>query len=353
MSTGVLLPLLVAMLSFVFATMLADQWWRRRRPYQLVWAVGMVIYGIAALTEVLGSAGTWDTVLYRAWYLTGAIWVAAWLGLGTVLLLGKTRFGYAFALTVFLAGLFTLLTQRARDYPDAGIAPWLYFGIAALVALAVAVLNYFADDRWPRLVAITLTLGTLASLVLMAAAPLPGQGYSITEATGIPNAEPLPGYIRLLTPFFNITGALSLVFGAIFSTYMFMPKRRLLHYSLDPNQKGDEFLFNLAISIVAFPVNLAVSLPGALRALVAGQLHSRVPATILIAIGGLVPSVTSGLSRFGETRVFDIGLFVGVLFLFAGFLVSIEVFHDLRVPFTGVTLWHRAPEPAEPLTGGR
>ena len=84
----------------------------------------------------------------------------------------------------------------------------------------------------------------------------------------------------------NITGAFALILGAIFSAYVFMPKRRVLAYSLDPNQPGDEFLFNLLIAPVAIVVNLVASLPGAIRALFAGRLHSRVPATLLIAIGG-------------------------------------------------------------------
>jgi hypothetical protein len=36
---------------------------------------------------------------------------------------------------------------------------------------------------------------------------------------------------------------------------------------------------------VAIPVNLVASLPGAARDLVAGRLHSRVPSTLLIALG--------------------------------------------------------------------
>jgi hypothetical protein len=35
---------------------------------------------------------------------------------------------------------------------------------------------------------------------------------------------------------------------------------------------------------------------------------------------------------------------LGVVFLFAGFLVSIEVFREIRVPFTGIVLRSRAPE---------
>jgi len=85
-------------------------------------------------------------------------------------------------------------------------------------------------------------------------------------------------------------------------------------------------------------------LPGAVRALIQGQLNSRVPATILIAIGGLIPAITSGANRFGSTSGFFVGEFLGVLFLFAGFLVSIEVFREIRIPFTRVILRARRAE---------
>jgi hypothetical protein len=144
----------------------------------------------------------------------------------------------------------------------------------------------------------------------------------------------------------NITGAFALILGAVFSTYVFMPKRRVLPYSLDPNQPGDEFLFNLLIAPVAITVNLVASLPGAIRALLTGQVHSRVPATILIAVGAFIPTLTDSLNRFGATELFQLGKFLGVLFLFAGFLVSIEVFADIRVPFTRLVLRSRRSEVA-------
>jgi hypothetical protein len=124
----------------------------------------------------------------------------------------------------------------------------------------------------------------------------------------------------------------------VFSTYVFMPKRRVLPYSLDPNQPGDEFLFNLLIAPVAILVNLVASLPGAVRALVDGTIHSRVPATILIAVGAFIPTITDSLNRFGATELFQLGKFLGVIFLFAGFLVSIDVFREIRLPFTSIRL---------------
>jgi hypothetical protein len=180
----------------------------------------------------------------------------------------------------------------------------------------------------------------------MAMTTLPAPGYAVDPATGAPIATLFPPQLRLLTPFLNITGAFALILGAIFSTYVFMPKRRILAYSLDPNQPGDEFLFNLFIAPVAIIVNLVASLPGAVRALLAGRLHSRVPATILIAIGAFVATLGDTLSRFGMTEWFQLGKFLGVLFLFAGFLVSIEVFHEIRVPFTSIRIGRVRSEPA-------
>jgi hypothetical protein len=117
-----------------------------------------------------------------------------------------------------------------------------------------------------------------------------------------------------------------------------MPKRRILDYSLDADQPGDQFLFNLLIAPVAIAVNLIASLPGAARAIATGRVNSRVPATILIAVGAFIPTLTDSLSRFGATELFQVGKFLGVVFLFAGFLVSIDVFREIRIPFTRIRL---------------
>jgi hypothetical protein len=338
MDTQALLPAVTSLLALVFSLALFDQWRERRGGFQLIWGVGMLFYGIAAGVEALAAAGGWNEVYYRVWYLTGAVWTAGWLGLGTAFLLGRTRFGYTFALCLLLAGVFTLLTQRRYDYPGAGSAPILYLIAALVLALAVAIETYFQNERWPVLAAGAVVGTTLLSLVLMLTVTLAPPGYALDPTTGVPVGDLFPGTIRLLTPFLNITGALALVLGAVFSTYMFMPKRRVLPYSLDPNQPGDEFLFNLLIAPVAIIVNLVASLPGAARALDAGRIHSRVPATILIAIGGFIPAITDSLNRFGSTDLFQLGKFLGVLFLFTGFLVSIEVFREVRIPFTRIRL---------------
>lgn len=336
MDPTVVLPALTAVFALIFAVALFDQWRERRRGFQLIWTVGMVFYGIGAACEAVAAIGGWNEALYRTWYLTGAVWTAGWLGLGTAYLLGRTRFGYSFALCLFLAGLFTFLVRNRPEYAGAGALPLLYFIVAAILALAVAVETYFGNDRWPLLAAGAVGGATALSLILMATTTLAAPGYALDPATGAPVATLFPPELRLLTPFLNITGAVALILGAIFSTYVFMPKRRVLGYSLDPNQPGDQFLFNLLIAPVAIAVNLVASLPGSVAALFTGRLHSRVPATILIAVGAFVATLGDTLNRFGMTEWFLLGKFLGVIFLFAGFLVSIEVFREIRIPFTTI-----------------
>ena len=346
MTLTVVLPALTAILAIVFSLFVLDQWLERRRPYQLVWTLGMLFFGIAAGCEAIAAANGWSEPLYRTWYLTGAVWTAGWLGLGTAFLLGRTRFGYTFAACLLFAGLIMFALRNSPKYADAGSAPILYFLAALVLAIAIGVETYFANERWPQLAALAVVGATVLSIILMISTTLPPPGYALDPATGAPTAALFPGSLRLLTPFMNVTGAAVLVLGAVFSTYVFMPKRRLLDYSLDPNQPGDEFLFNLLISPFAILVNFLASVPLAVRAFLGGQMNSRAPATALIALGGLIPAVTDSLNRVGTTDYYQLGKLIGVILLFSGFLVSTEVFREVRIPFTHIRLRAARPETA-------
>jgi hypothetical protein len=346
MNAAVVLPTITTALAAIFSLALLDQWRRRRRAYQLVWAIGMAFFAIAIASEALAAAFGWSEPLYRAWYLTGAVWTAGWLGLGTAFLLGRTRFGFAFALCLFLAGLFTFLTAR-RDpevYASAGMLPMLYFIAAGVLGLVVAVETYFQNWRWPRVALLAVGGATLVSIAIMVTTTLPAPGYAIDPTTGAPVATILPPALRLLTPFMNVTGAFALILGALFSAYVFMPKRRVLDYSLDPGQSGDAFLFNLLIAPIAITVNFIASVPGMLLALARGDVNSRVPATLLIALGAFIPALTDTFNRFGSTDFYQLGKLLGALLLLAGFLVSAETFVDVRVPFTSIVLRGSRPE---------
>jgi hypothetical protein len=310
------LPLGSAVLSFVFAALVLDQWNRRRRAFQLVWGVGLLFYGVSAGTEFIGSAYGWHEALYRAWYLIGAFYVAAYLGMGTIYLLAKTRFGYFAGATVLLGGLLSLLFSRSTLYPGAGTAGTVTFVIAAVGGVAIIVATATRRELAAHIAMAVLLVGSVSVAYMVLSAPLAAPGYAVDPNTHVPVGSAFPGYVRVLTGPFNIAGALSLVFGALYSAYVYMPKKRVLPARL------------MALAIV---VNFVASLPAGIAALLAGRLNSRVPATILIALGAFIPGLTSGLNRFGVTWSFFLGEFLGLVLIFAGFLVSEDVFARRRV----------------------
>jgi 6,7-dimethyl-8-ribityllumazine synthase len=316
-SANVLLPLLSSAVSFVFAATVLAQWSRRRRAFQLVWAVGLLWYGISAGTEFLGSAFGWTEPLYRAWYLIGAFFVAAYLGAGTVVLLARTRFGY-FVAASFLGGALYAFAIRGR-YPNDVTSFVVVLGACAVTAVALALATWRARQLVAPITLAALVAGSVIAAYTVLTATLAAP-YALDATTGVPVGEAIPGNIRVLAGPFNIIGASALVAGAVFSAYVFMPKRRVLGRRALP--AGVAQLYGT----VAVVVNFVASLPRAIVALVRGELHSRVPATLLIALGGFIPAITSGLNRFGITWAFFLGELLGVLLIFAGFVVSTEVF---------------------------
>ncbi len=326
----IVLPAITSILALVFAVALFDQWRERRGGFQLIWTFGMLFYGVGAGCEALGEAFGWTDALFRGWFAFGVA-TPAWLGLGTAFLLNRTRFGYTYAALVVFSAILSFVV-RGR-YPDAGLVPVLVLFGGVIFAIAIAIETYFQNERWPTIAALGVVVATASMFILAATLPLHVGDTAGSVRTLAATAELMPGPVRVLALPLTIPGGLALLLGAVFSTYVFMPKHRVLPYSLDPNQPGDQFLFNLLIAPVAILVNLVASLPGAARALLSGRIHSRVPATILIAFGAFVPNFTDSLDQWAAA-----GRFVGLVLLFVGFLVSIEVFHEIRIPFTSVRL---------------
>jgi hypothetical protein len=338
---NVVLPLGSSVLSLAFAAMVFDQWWQRRQAFQLVWAIGLLWYGISAGCEFVGGAFGWSEPLYRTWYLIGAFFVAAYLGAGTIYLLSKTRFGYFAGATVLIGGLLSLLFSHANAkgadvplYSGSATAGTVAFAVALAGGIAIIVATAVRRPLAPHIALGVLVIGSVGVAYMSLTAGLAAPGWALDPSTHVPVGTAFPGYVRVLTGPFNIAGALCLVFGAIYSAYIYMPKRRVLRAKVSTPVLAQLY------GATAVAVNFGASLPGAARALLNGKLNSRVPATILIAAGAFIPGVTSGLNRFGVTWSFFLGEFLGVLLIFAGFLVSEEVFRNIRL---GGTLWSRTP----------
>lgn len=125
-------PLATALLGFVYVYLLVSQYAKRRKMHQLMWAIGFLLYAVAAVMEAWSeSAGNWNQTVYRI-YIVLAASLVGFLGNGTLYLITKKRawgdLYLAFnvvCMVVFLYGTFTTrldLTQLVAGVTVGGKA---------------------------------------------------------------------------------------------------------------------------------------------------------------------------------------------------------------------------------------
>lgn len=104
-------PLGAGIIALVFAGLLARQWVVRRRPYQAVWVVALLMYAAASFALFLGVLDGWSTAEYRTYWLFGAILNVPYLAQGELYLLVRNR---AVTNTVFVLLLFASAFAASR-----------------------------------------------------------------------------------------------------------------------------------------------------------------------------------------------------------------------------------------------
>jgi hypothetical protein len=222
------LPFASTLVMAVFVVSVFRRWWIRRKAHFLVWSIGLAMFGAGSFAEAYFAAIGWSPAIFFIWYLFGAALNAGWIGHGTLLLLFRKRW------TIILT---TLLIAGSL--------------IAALLMLRVMPL-------------------------------LDPSGYTTDLPISDQYREIMPpisdgATVRLTTPFFNIYGLVTLVGGALWSSWLFLRKRIL------PN---------------------------------------RVLGNILIAAGALSIGLASTLTRLGVGAYLYLGELVAALLMYAGFLMA-------------------------------
>jgi hypothetical protein len=171
------LPFLSSLISIIFAYFVLKRYAEKKGAHTLLWGIGMIFYGIGGFCEGYYGFFGWNELVFRLWYLLGAILVAAWLGQGTVYLLAKK--------------------------------PWpITMGLLILGSIW-GTYKVFSAQLDPSLLTTSLHTGSELS------------GHAIVTDG-----------VRGLTPLFNIYGTVTLVGGAIWSAWIFYRKRVLLHRTL-------------------------------------------------------------------------------------------------------------------------
>jgi hypothetical protein len=96
------LPLAAGIVALVFAGLLGGRFLARRRPYEAVWVVALVMYAVASFALFLGVLDGWSTGEFRVYWAFGAILNVPWLFLGELYLLVRIRWVVDVLLVVLL-----------------------------------------------------------------------------------------------------------------------------------------------------------------------------------------------------------------------------------------------------------
>src|SRR5207244_11030063 len=88
-----IMALIAAAIAFGFAVMLAKEFVARRRPYTALWALALLLYGVASLVVVIGAIGGWTRLEYEIYWALGAVLTVPLLAPGEVVLLLRGRGG--------------------------------------------------------------------------------------------------------------------------------------------------------------------------------------------------------------------------------------------------------------------
>jgi hypothetical protein len=167
---NVTISLLSSLITFTFVAMLLDQFLERRRAYQAVWMVALLVFGLGVFVEFIANLSGWSVATYRLWFLFGATFAAGTLGLGSVYLLLPPRIAHIITAVFLIAGLWA----------------------------AYRVLTVPID----------------------AAAVIPGHGQARP-----PSVQSIPGDVTLIVVLFNGFGTLAVVGGALWSAWQFWQRR--------------------------------------------------------------------------------------------------------------------------------
>lgn len=207
----------------LFAVAVFGRYRKRGGTHLLLWGIGLVFYGLGTFSEAV-MLFTFNPAILKAWYFSGAMMTAAWLGQGTVHLLVRKR------------------------------------GVALSMTAGLAVVS-------------------LAALGLLLAAPITAAAGSFE--VGLPASVQYRDILvrnapmTILTILLNVYGTVTLVGGALYSSYIFWRKR---------------------------------------------VLAERMVGNILIAAGALMPAMGGTFSRAGLPDWLYLSEFLGAFLMFAGFM---------------------------------
>lgn len=106
-------PALLTSIAFVFAIQVVRQYRRRHRLYQIIWAFSLTCGALAGTCFLAFLFSGRDPTWFRAYYIFGALLMAAYLGMGSVALLAPRKWALsilAVLATLSVVGIATIVS---------------------------------------------------------------------------------------------------------------------------------------------------------------------------------------------------------------------------------------------------
>lgn len=220
------------LIACAFAMITFDRWQIRGQSHDQAWTIAMSLFAVGSLALWWAETTGWTLLIFKIFFVSGAVLNVAWLALGTVYLLTGAKTGdlirkYLTSLSAFAVGV-VLIAPAKREIVDGEFpSARQLFGVTPRILAAVG--------------------------------------------SGVP--------------------ALLIIFGALWSTFKVIRKQ-------SPSMSREN------IRTVKSPKRLAFG-------------------NVLVAAGTIVLSASGTLAgRLGKDRAFAVTLLVGLIILFAGFLVA-------------------------------
>ncbi len=316
-------PVITVVMSLLFFLSVSEQYIRKRKMHQLVWAISMFLFLVTAGVEGYSySVGSWDPFIYRIYYVFAAVQVAL-MGAGALYLfasrdiINKRNSGKALTLFGVSWAFFPMMFQRMAPVLLLVLIPAI---VLTLIGLGTWLQNYIRDSEktvsfsgkqlshifvlftfYMFILMMIVALGAeldLAYLTASGGKEVAGHGWvnDLTSSNG-PRAT-----IRLFSPLNTISGGIALIGGAFYSYYAWQRALKKKKGAYEPKTG----IFNLYIG------------GGALVLAIGGTLS------------GFGISITSLLGLEALEEIFGAGILylaeaIGVTFMYFGFLESDKI----------------------------
>jgi hypothetical protein len=114
-------PLAAAIVSGYFSWLLGVQFSAKRRPNVLAWSIALGMFSLASTAAAFGGLFGWSPLIFRTYYLFGAVLNVPALALGTVYLLAPRRVANGLALFLIVASCVAAFVVFNADLRSAGL----------------------------------------------------------------------------------------------------------------------------------------------------------------------------------------------------------------------------------------